>query len=477
MASESTPSDASPSDAKRKRLQQCFEHANRQMAHEKYDFDYVTDLFTQCVVGDPANCIYAQSLLANLKKKYNNNKRGSNLAFIKGAGPRAMVKKAMLQKDWDAVIRSGVEALKLNPWDSSTLLSMAAAAEEKGYQEVQMIYLKAALDGNPKAPEVLRACAQALAKRRQFDQAIVLWHRLEEVCPGDEEAARAIANLSVEKTIAKAGLDQKDPSRGRFAKEGQSQLQAATVEDSDIERLEKAIAKKPQELANYLELADLYIRDEQYAKAEETLAKAFEVSGGDVSVRERWEDAQLRCLRQQLSQAEKDAQKDEQSKARYKQLKKEFLRKELEVYRHRAERFPSNLGFKYDLGLRYQANAMYNEAIKEFQQAKNDSRRKGLCMLHLAQCFQQIHQPRLAMSSYQAAVEEIPDRDEENKKTALYQAGRLAMSLQQLDTAERYLNRLAEMDFGFKDVATLLEKIAKMREEGQNEESHDEKKE
>ena len=44
----------------------------------------------------------------------------------------------------------------------------------------------------------------------------------------------------------------------------------------------------------------------------------------------------------------------------------------------------------------------------------------------LGQCFQEIKQYRLAMNNYESAIHEIPDRDADNKKRALYRAGRLA---------------------------------------------------
>lgn len=467
---------AAISPAKRKRLQQSFEHANRQMAHEKYDFDYVTDLFTQCVAGDPANFLYVQSFLGNLKRKYNNNKKGSNLAGIKGLAARGLVKKAMLQKDWDGAIKAGLEALKLNPWDVSTLTQMAAACEEAGYEDCQMAYLKTALEANPKDPEVCKICANALERRKEFSQAIALWHRVEELRPNDEEAPKAIARLAVVKTIRQGGWDEKDPSRSRLAKEGQAQVEAATVDSSAISRLEKTIAKKPKELANYLELAELYLRDEQYAKAEEVLAQAYEVSDGDPNVRERWEDAQLRHLRQQVSAAERELQEKatESAKAKYKQLKKELHKKDLEFCKNRCERYPNNLAFKYDLGLRYEVNGLYDQAIKEFQQAKSHPPRKGLCLLNLGRCFEKIQEPKLAMSHYESAVEEIPDRDEANKKMALYLAGRLAMQIKHLNTAERHLNRLAQMEYGYKDVAALLHKVAEMRQHGENLEGKEE---
>ena len=84
--------------AKQKRLQQCFEHASKQMAQESYD--YATELFSQCVLGDPSNLGYVQSYLGNLKKKYNNNKTGSKLAVLKERGARSAIKKALAKVKW-----------------------------------------------------------------------------------------------------------------------------------------------------------------------------------------------------------------------------------------------------------------------------------------------------------------------------------------------------------------------------------------
>ncbi len=194
---------------------------------------------------------------------------------------------------------------------------------------------------------------------------------------------------------------------------------------------------------------------DEYAKAEEVFARAYEVSDEDADVRERWEDAQLRRLRKKISQTE-----DEQTKQK---LRQEFNRKELEIYQNRCRRYPNNLAFKYDLGLRYQRSGQYNEAIKEFQLARNDPRRKGLCMLALGRCFEKVKQYRLAMSHYESAIEEIPGRDAANKKDALHRAGKLSLALEDLEAAEKHLTNLAGLDFGYRDVSEILEKIAALR--------------
>jgi tetratricopeptide (TPR) repeat protein len=448
--------------ATRKRLQRCFEHSNRMMAQENYD--YAVTLLTDCVVADPSDYQALACFLGCLRKKYNDNKKGDNLSFIKGASVRRTVAKAESQEDWDGVIKAGVEALKLNPWDVHTLDKMATACKEMGFDESELAYLKAALEANPKDPDVCKRCAIALTERKQYDQAIGLWHRIEQVRPNDEEAQRAIASLTVEKTIAKGGYEDGDSAKKKV------QAAAAASELSPIEKLEREIKRKPNEIPKYLELAALYVDAKQYDKAEEVLNRAYEISHHDSDIREKLEDVQLTNLRQQQDAAKKACQEmdSEEGKLRLKEIEAKINSKELEIYKNRCERFPNNLGFKYELGVKYLANGHYSEAIAEFQQSRNDPRRKGYSMLHLGQCFQQIKQYRLAMSHYDEATQEIPDRDGEGKNKAQYLAGRLAFFLKDFDTAERHLTEVAARNFAYKDVATLLDRIPKERDNQAN---------
>ena len=460
------PSDATPpqgegpnrparepiSPAKRKRLQKLFEHASRQMAKEEYD--YATELFAQCVSGDPGNLIYVQNFVSNLHKKYQNNKTGSKLAQLKERGARSGLKKAVSHQKWDEAITHGLKVLTVNPWDVTTLRALATVAENTGDDEVELLYLKCALDVNPKDTGINRQCAMALAARNEFDQAIACWYRVEQAKPGDIEVQRAISELTVEKTIYKGGYEEEVESRigsGDQGATGQRRLELTPEE-----KLQRKIADDPADLAAYRSLALLYIDEEDYQKAEEVYAKAYEISDDDADLCEKLEDMQLRHVRQQIGLAEDDETRQK--------LRNELIAKELVFYQNQCERYPNNLGFRYELGLRYHLSGQFNEAIKEFQQGRHDPRHKGGCMLALGKCFEKIKQYRLATSHYESAVEEIPDREGKQKKDALYRAGRLALGLKDLDSSEKYLTQLAELDFGYKDVSTLLDKIAQLRD-------------
>ena len=468
MANSESPGRQPLPPATRRRLQQQFEHGSKMSATGNYD--YATDLFTNCVVGDPANLIYLQNFLGNLYKKYNNNKKGSKLAGIKGAARKASIRKVSMQKDWPGVLREGLEMLKLNPWDTGTLVAMADACEKLDYEECQLAYLRGALDADLKDPEINRIAGRALARQGLFDDAIACWHRVQKALPKDVEAQRAIGDLTVEKTIKKGGYESSEQSKDMRAE--QDEEPEIGLRLTPEKQLEKAIAKNPTDQTNYVRLADLHIGKERFDEAEEVLKRALEVSGGDLNLRERLEDTQLRRQREQLSVAEKQflAERNEQNEKLYRKLRAELNQQELEIYLRRTERYPTNLGYKYEVGMRLKRGGKPKEAIPYFQQAQQDTQRKGEVLLMLGECFQQLKPVqttnlKLAMRNYADAVENIFENNQEMRKLALFRAGSLAMALRDLDAAENYLTTLAGIAFTYKDVSTLLDKLNDLRKD------------
>jgi tetratricopeptide (TPR) repeat protein len=453
MASDGSPQDGDgPSPAKRKRLEKIFEHATKRIATatpSAADFDYCADLLGQCVTGDPGNDKYLKAYVENLQKKYNNNKKGGPLAHFKERGSRSALKKALEQEQWHEAFPHGLKVLTVNPWDVPTLTGMALAAKKCGYWECEMIYLHCALVANPDDPETNRLCALAAGERGLFDQAIACWHRVEKSVPTDEEAKRSISVLTLQRARSRGDFGGEEAPRKPGSK---GEAQAVSPD----RRLLQRIQKEPKNIALYLELCQIYFNEERYKDADELMARAYEASGEDPDIRDRWEDAQFRRLRQHIAQTTDPAAK--------KKLELTLFEKEMKFYQHQVERYPGNLAFRYELGYRYMLTKRYGEAIQELQKSQNDPRRRGVSLVALGRCFERIKQYKLARDHYESAIQEIPDRDAANKKQALYLAGRLAMGLKDLDAAEKHFSTLAGLDFTYRDVSTVLDKIAKLRE-------------
>lgn len=468
--------------AVRQRLQAVFEHGQR--SAEKTDRDYAHDLFTQCLVEDPANLIYLQHFLGNLAQKYGNNKKGARFAGLKIKTGRMALTKAAGKGHWREAFQAACEALKSNPWDTATLLDVADAYRQIGSDECQLYMLRWALDAAPKNVTVNRRAAETLARLGQFDQAISCWRRVEQAKPGDEQAAKAISQLSVEKTIQQGGYNQEllhgaaaDASgleaamRDRAA-QGRAEAGAAPAAkqkaDGGREReLLDAIQALPADVANYLQLAELFSVQNRLREAEEILTRALAASGGgDLTVRERLEDAHLRRAQNQVSVAQRRAEQEKTEEAAdlARRMVTQANQAELEVYAARAARNPANLLLQYELGLRCKRAGKFKEAIQAFQAARDDARHKALVQIHLGESFQHIRQFKLALSSYEAAIEATDDMQPDTKKLALYRAGVLAAELNDRDRAEKYLTQLAAMDFGYRDVADRLDKLTALRD-------------
>lgn len=449
------------SPAERVRVAQCFQRGTQSAAT---NLDYAIEMFSICVLGDPANAVYLQALLGVLKRKYAGRK-GIGLASLWTAGSRAGLKKLATTAQWRDVLRQGLEIVKANPSDHDCLLMMADACGYLMMPDTQAVYLRAALDAAPLDPNVNRQCARFAANQGQFDQAIECWRRISRLKGLGEEADREIARLSVEKTIV-SGQGMVGRPSGSVA--GKADAKADTGADraaqdarARIEELQRAIVADPTSTDASLELADLLEREGRIDDAETLLARALAASGNDLKVREHVEDRQLRWARQKVLIAEKRVQSGDSPEARatLERLKAAQLRQEIQIYSARCDRYPEHVGWKHELAIRLKTAGNYSEAIRYFQAVLQDSRLRGAVSLELGECFQKIRQYQLAMSNYQAAVESLGERDVELKKRALYRAGVLATGLNEVDVARKHLETLAALDFGYRDVRERLDKL------------------
>jgi len=458
---------ATLSPAERSRLTQCFQHGTQSVAK---NIDYSIEMFSQCVLGDMANAIYLQTLLGALRQKYGGKKAGGLSALWTASG-RGGLKKLVTAEKYRDAITQGVGIIRANPSDYGSLLVMAEASAKLGFAEAQRVYLKAALDAAPADAEVNRRCAEFLASYGEYDQAVACWMRIANVKGMADEAQREITKLQVDKTFsAGEGLTGRKPMPAAVAAAAQK---AETAGEGAIPKdrrtvLQQAIASNPADIEAYLELADVLERDATVEEAKKVLAKALAASGNDLKVREHIEDRQVRWTRGRLHLAEKRLAEEDtpDNRQAVERLRATLLKYEVEVYSARTARYPENTTWKYELAMRLKAAGNHAEAIRHFQDVLQDARRKGAVALELGECFQKIRQYPLAIRNYQTAVEALTDRELDLRKRALYRAGVLAAGLDDVDSARKYLSTLAELDFGYRDVAERLDKLTSAKDKG-----------
>lgn len=479
--STSLPTSGGPqpiNEAMRRRLQSWFQHGKEKL--EAGSHDYATDLFIQCVIGDPGSLDYQRAFLGNLHKKYKNNKKGASFAGFKGGSNKSALKKALTEKNYPAAVKAALELLKINPWDDEVLLQISTAVGEMQYYDTQLGYLKAAMDAAPKDAEVARACARALAYLGDFDQAIAMWHKVENLKPGDTEAPREISGLQSDKLAGKApkrpaaaGPAASSKMMSAPPRDEEKEAETARIENAKTvsiqltktQLLQRAISEFPLDMHKYFELAEHYADEDKFVEAERVLKSALDMSGRDMRVQEKIEDLLMRREGIKIAIAERRAMENptDENRELAQRLKLELARQEMEIYRGRSDRYPNETQWKYELGLRLKRLGNHHEAIKAFQAARHDPERRGLVLMELAESLQTMKQFQPALVTYQKAIDSLSDKQLKLKKAALYRAGLLAGGLKELSLAEKYFSQLIGLDFNYKDATERLDKIQKLR--------------
>ena len=469
MVSDSKPANENDGEPKaitphlRRRLHECYEHASKLMKQDSYDFDYVHTMFGECVSRDPENLVYLEALFENLRRKYNNNKRGTLLNF----GGKGAFKKAYAKMAWSEVLKHGPDVMKLNPWDPKTLRGLAEACEALGYAETELRYLRFALERDANDVAVNRHCAKSLTRQGYYDQAIACWHRVDEATRGDAEAQKMMSELQIEKTQAGLGKNRgRDRVAANTEAKGKSEAEAAKprrkFQLTPRQKMEQAVANSPTDVDGYLELTQFHLDENHLGEASLLLQKGLSATGRDIRIQHRLEDVEILRKRQQLTISEQQAAKEpnDQSQQLVLDLQNDLNRFELEVFAARSARYPQDLECKFQLGLRLKRMENYTESVNCFMAAAELPDRRANAVLELGECLQRQKQYSKALECYLRGLDQADQPD--LVKLALYRAGLLSAGLKDHLGAIELLMRLVELDPNYKDAAARLDKIRQM---------------
>ena len=287
--------------ALRRRLHEAFQRGRSLSAQR--NFDYAHELFAQCVINDPANLVFVETMIANLRAKFGGDKKKVRHGLSLGSGRG--LSKAIARQDWPEATRLGLEQLKTDPWQVATLRGLAEVCAALHHNEVELGYLKQALEASPKDAEVNRHCARSLARMGQFDQAIACWHRVELIRPGDKEATKMVFQLNEEKLWHSTAMRERASQIAeKVAAVVESPTEEVAQEPQEVklsrrQLLERAISEDPTHVEHYLDLAELLIDGAWLSEAESVLEHCLVACGEDSRISEQMERVRLLRLEQQ----------------------------------------------------------------------------------------------------------------------------------------------------------------------------------
>jgi tetratricopeptide (TPR) repeat protein len=471
MANPNDPSLPEPSGEHRRVAAGQFEHANQVIATRK-NYDYGIVLLLKCCLLDPANLIYRQALRRTQRARYQNNLRGSPLAWLTTWPIKARLKAARRSQDYLKVLEYGERILVPNPWDVPTQMAMADAMDELGLLDMAIWCLEQARHKKVDDVSVNRSLALLLEKRGNFTQAMVLWAQIRKVKPADEEAAQKLKDLAVHDTIQRGRYEEgaleggPTPAHPGPAREEtvEEQPQEQVAPQSRVAReaapLHKRVENDPTHVDTYLLLSKLYRRANELENAHRVLQEGLGPTGNSFELRLELTDLEIEPFRKNLAVTEKKLQENpDDAKLREMRirLRKEINTRELEYYRLKADRYPTELIHHLEIGVRLLRAGLVDEAIHELQTARNEPRSRWQALYYLGHCFKARNNWRLAQRNFEEALQTIASGDPSKRKELLFlladgyaQNGDLARAID-LGT------ELANEDFAYRDIGKLLD--------------------
>jgi tetratricopeptide (TPR) repeat protein len=449
-----------------------FERANQVLATGNYD--YAIQLLITCCKLDPSNLIYRQTLRKTEKKKFNNNLRGSRLAFVTTSAAKTKLKACRASRDHLKVLEHGEEVLARNPWDIGTQKDMAEAAEALGLLDLAVWTLEHARQKNPKDATVNRMLARLYEKRGNFSQAIGLWELVRKEDPKDVEAQHkskdlaasdTIARGNYEAVVAKAAADV-DTGEHKVAEPAKDTATTTPVSLPDQRLAREAAALRTRieadatNPASYLQLAGVYRRAGQIEPAREVLQQALGPTSNYFEVAIELADLDIEPFRRNLILTEdklRNAPQDEELRKIRIRLLKEINTRELDLYRQKSERFPTEMSHRLELGVRLLRAGQTDAAIVELQAARSDPRQRWRSLLYLGYCFKSRNNWRLAQRNFEEAMQNLPVGEDGTRKELLFQLAAGAAEAGDLAKAVDLAYELANLDFAYRDISKLLD--------------------
>ncbi len=440
------------------------------------DFDYAIQLLLTCCKIDPGNFGFRQLLRRSQKEKYGNNLRGSRFAFLTTPRLKARVKGAKASGDFLRVLDLAEQVLCKNPWDSGTQMDMAEAFDALGLLDLAVFSLDQARQKHPRDATLNRALARLFEKRGDFQKAIVLWQLVKEVAPSDVEASHKAKDLAASETIARGRYQEsvdgtkQSPIIDRIEQQSAEKVDKLTRE---TEAIQKRIETDPTEPSLYLQLAQAFRKAAQEDRARATLQQGLGPTGQHFALQLELMELDLLPLRKNLEQIEarlkakreeiksddtfdEGPTEEELIKLRGKQVK-EINTREIEIFRTRADRYPTDLTYRFELGTRLLKADLVDEAITELQQARRDEKIKGKAAMYLGLCFRRRANWRLAQRNFEESLQFLSSGDELARKEVLFQLATGSAEINELQRAIDLGHELANMDFGFRNIGKLLD--------------------
>lgn len=470
----------SPEKAKR-----FFTHAKN--VHETSQYEYAMSLWLQGLRFEPSNLEAVQAYFASSEGFLNSGKTAvskDTMSAIAGSSPvhrfvAGLLNWSLRLRDAEAAVRVFLMSVELGLrdvalWIAPRALKVAAGSER------------------PRKDHFVRMM-KALASIEAADLGVQAGELAMRLDPSDNALAADVKNLSAQATMNKGGYESTGQEGGFRSNIKDAEKQRLINEERQMAKSEEGqqraiLAAKAEYEANPSDKPTIrkYFKalaergtatDEQTAidvaerAYKDTQEFSFRALAGEMRMKRGRRG--LVALRKAKDAAPNDAAAVEAF------LKAEQAQLELEIseYEPRVTAYPTDLAIKFELGKRYYLNKQYEQAIEQFQRAKDDAKQTVQVRLYLGQAFMALSWLDEAVETFKQALEINGDQNDEvalslkyNLMLAMLKQAEEQKDLSKALEADKLAGAVAMQQIGYMDIRARRDQakalIAQLRQSG-----------
>jgi tetratricopeptide (TPR) repeat protein len=432
------------------------------------NFDYAVALFNQILEKEPGLHECRKALRAAQRGKAG-DRGGFFKKMLSSAGSSPGVAKAQhaLRKDAAEALHLAEQVLNSDPNSSGAHRVVIEAATALQMPHTAALSLEVLVRNSPKDKALTIEFANALADMGDVKRGEQVLIDLSRSMPNDGELAQALKNLSARKTLDEGGYGALAGGQGSYRdilkdeQESVSLEQEKRVQKTEdvterlVQEYETRLQTEPENMRLIRSLAELYTQKKRFDLASGLYdrLKASEMSGSDPTLDHTIAEMAVRRYEHQIEQLDPNAPDHDAQAAK---LNAEKLAFQIAKCQKRAEKYPTDLAIRFEMGALYFQAGRISEAIQEFQKAQSNPHKRTAAMNYLAQCFAKRKMFDLAARTLQNAIKEKPVFDDE-KKDLIYNLGCVLENMGKKEEALEQLKLIYEADIGYRDVAAKVD--------------------
>ncbi len=432
------------------------------------NLDYAMTIFAGVLQKEPAFYACRESLRQTQLKKAGAGGSGFFKKMIGTASSSPMLAKAQIQIRSNPIeaIATLEQILNGDPRNYHAHKALAEAALAADMPKTAVMSLEIIRAGDPRDKAVSTKLVEAYSVAGDFAKAEAVFADLTRQYPNDPELAMACKNLSAKRTLNEKGYEQLASGGGSYRDVLKDKEEAQTLEqssrqvqdDNSAERLihefEQRLAQEPTNLKLARSVAELYAQRHDHGRALEYYRYILGCQGGaDAAIEKVISELTIKQIETETAALDSAAPDFEARKAEIESRRRAF---KLDDVKKRAEKYPTDLQIKFELGVLYYESGQITEAIQEFQKAQANQNKRIAAMNYLGLCFAAGGKYEMAARKMAEAIKEKPVFDEE-KKDLVYNYGCVLEKLGKRDEAVKQFELIYQEDIGYRDVAAKVD--------------------